>query len=195
MAAWQSTDDALEYAAGILRGERVELRAVRESDLACFAEWWNDPKLGLLQSMLALPVPQANQIERFREWSANKDRSSAAFSVVRRADQTLLGQVALTEINVLPRNATFAIMIAPEFQGAGYGTDTTRTALRWGFGELDLHRIGLSTFSFNTRAIAAYQRAGFTEEGRRREVIPHDGHRYDEVIMGILRREWEGTQR
>jgi RimJ/RimL family protein N-acetyltransferase len=40
------------------------------------------------------------------------------------------------------------------------------------------------------RAIAAYRKAGFTEEGRAREAVFHDGHWYDEVSMAILAREW-----
>ena len=38
--------------------------------------------------------------------------------------------------------------------------------------------------------IRAYQKAGFTEEGRHRESVLHDGRWYDEVLMSILDHEW-----
>lgn len=35
-----------------------------------------------------------------------------------------------------------------------------------------------------------YERAGFREEGRRREVVFLDGAWHDEIVMGLLRSEW-----
>jgi hypothetical protein len=36
----------------------------------------------------------------------------------------------------------------------------------------------------------AYQKAGFTVEGRQRESVLHDGRWYDSVLMSILDHEW-----
>ena len=58
--------------------------------------------------------------------------------------------------------------------------------LRYGFGELGLHRIELSVTGYNLRAIATYRRAGFVEEGRRRSAIFRSGAWHDEVRMAIL---------
>ena len=35
-----------------------------------------------------------------------------------------------------------------------------------------------------------WAKAGFTEEGRLRESVLHDGHWHDEVLMCILDHEW-----
>jgi RimJ/RimL family protein N-acetyltransferase len=64
--------------------------------------------------------------------------------------------------------------------------------LGYGFRELGLNRIELRTWAFNSRAIAAYTKAGFTVEGRRCEVLFHDGVFYDERIMSILAAEYFG---
>ena len=53
-----------------------------------------------------------------------------------------------------------------------------------------LHRIQLGVTSFNSAGIRAYQKAGFTEEGRQRESVLHDGRWYDSVLMSILDHEW-----
>jgi RimJ/RimL family protein N-acetyltransferase len=37
---------------------------------------------------------------------------------------------------------------------------------------------------------AAPRKVGFVEEGRAREAVFHDGHRYDEVSMAILAHDW-----
>ena len=55
---------------------------------------------------------------------------------------------------------------------------------------IGLHRVGLSVFSFNERAIRSYEKAGFRIEGRLREAISRDGRYWDEIQMGILRDDW-----
>jgi hypothetical protein len=58
------------------------------------------------------------------------------------------------------------------------------------FGGLGLHRIGLSVFSFNDRAIRSYRSCGFVVEGRAREAIWRDGRWWDEIAMSILDSDW-----
>jgi RimJ/RimL family protein N-acetyltransferase len=62
------------------------------------------------------------------------------------------------------------------------------------FRKLTLHRVALTVFEFNTRAIRAYQKCGFTVEGRARQAIFRDGRFWDEIHMSILAEEWEARQ-
>jgi RimJ/RimL family protein N-acetyltransferase len=66
--------------------------------------------------------------------------------------------------------------------------------LQHAFERLGLHRVGLAVFSYNTRAIRAYEKAGFRVEGRLREAIQRQGDYFDEVQMGILAGEWFAAQ-
>jgi RimJ/RimL family protein N-acetyltransferase len=45
-------------------------------------------------------------------------------------------------------------------------------------------------FEYNQRAIRSYEKAGFRLEGRQRQYIQREGHRWDLIYMGILREEW-----
>jgi len=78
-----------------------------------------------------------------------------------------------------------------EMWGVGYGTDSLRVILRFAFMELNLHRVSLGVFDYNLRAITAYEKVGFNLEGRERKRINRDDSRTDELIMGILKSEWE----
>ncbi len=53
-----------------------------------------------------------------------------------------------------------------------------------------VQEIELRTWSFNTWAVATYRRVGFAEEGRRRQVVFHQGRFHDQILMGILADEW-----
>ena len=50
----------------------------------------------------------------------------------------------------------------------------------------------LEIHSANERRIRAYRSCGFVEEGRMREHVWLGGAYTDNVIMGVLREEWEG---
>jgi len=63
------------------------------------------------------------------------------------------------------------------------------------FTRLALHRVALTVFEFNERAIRAYQKCGFVVEGRARQAIFRDGRFWDEIHMSILLEEWEARQR
>ena len=62
------------------------------------------------------------------------------------------------------------------------------------FGSLGLHRVALTVFAFNERAIRAYQRVGFVIEGRAREAIWRDGRWWDEIHMSILEPDWRAAR-
>lgn len=188
MGSWHTVDDAVAYGRGILSGEKVRLRETRETDYAQLADWWLDPGVSVLQTFWVRPTPPESVVEMMHGWSANSG-TGAGFAVETLDGATLIGHATLFGVDK-NRCATLAIVLGPPHWGSGYGTDTVRTLVRYGFAEMGLHRIQLETFSYNARAIAAYAKVGFVEEGRRRETRLHDGVWYDDVVMGLLENEW-----
>ena len=77
-----------------------------------------------------------------------------------------------------------------EHWGQGIGGEAMRLALNFAFNELNLHRIQLTVFAYNERAIALYEKLGFVREGVYREALHRDGQRYDMILYGLLRREY-----
>ena len=66
-----------------------------------------------------------------------------------------------------------------------------RALIRWGFDELNLHRIELSVDPSNAAAIRVYEKLGFRSEGCRREAHFSGGVYIDDLQMGLLRSEFE----
>jgi len=58
------------------------------------------------------------------------------------------------------------------------------------FGPLGLHRVELRTNPTNTRSRSVAQRLGFTQEGVLREAAAFPDERRDDVVYGLLAREW-----
>ena len=98
-----------------------------------------------------------------------------------------IGGAGLYDIAWPDRRAHLAIGIFDRrFWSHGYGTEAIRLLLRYGFDELQLHRIDLRVLEYNARAIRAYEKCGFVREGVERDSAFVDGAWHSDVIMGIL---------
>ncbi len=108
------------------------------------------------------------------------------WAVHRRADDEFLGEAVLNDIDLDNRSANFRVWLLPAHWGHGYGTEVATLALAHAFQALALHRVELSVFAFNPRAQRAYEKAGFTAEGRRRHALRWDDAWHDDLIMAAL---------
>jgi RimJ/RimL family protein N-acetyltransferase len=181
---------AFGYGDSILVGERVRMRGVRDDDLPTLAKWAMDPgRMATLSSRVA-PPSEAAAKERIAEWSANQDGDLGFAIETLDEPPVLIGTIGLWGAQAKDRCATLGIALGREHIGRGYGTDAMRVIVGYGFREMGLHRIQLSVAPFNPAGIRAYQKAGFVEEGRRRQAVLHDGRWYDDVLMSVLDHEW-----
>lgn len=119
-----------------------------------------------------------------------EDDSRRDFLLVSPAGE-IIGESVLNEIDWEAKCANFRIAIFHRADcSRGLGSWMTEKALEYAFEVLKLHRVELDVFSFNPRAIRAYEKAGFRREGVRREAIPCEGGYADDILMAILEQEW-----
>lgn len=72
----------------------------------------------------------------------------------------------------------------------GYGTATMRAGLDLCFRKWGLYRVWVDVPEYNTAARRMFERLGFTHEGTLRKSRPHEGARFDSVVMGMLSTEY-----
>ena len=185
---------AFSYGDSLLGGERVRLRPVLEDDLPTLAQWEMDLGRSVMLLERVAPPSEAAARERLAKWSANEGDDLGFTIVALDGPQPLVGHIIVFGIRAKDRLATIGIALGREYTGRGYGTDAMRIIVGYGFRELGLHRIQLSVAQYNPAGIRAYEKAGFVEEGRRRESVWHDGRWYDEIQMSILDHEWAARQ-
>ena len=108
----------------------------------------------------------------------------------------IIGESIINEIDTGLRSANFRICIFhSEECGKGIGSWAIRNAMEYAFEEIGLHRLELDVFSFNLRAVRAYENAGFRHEGVLRDAVK-DGEKYaDDILMAILEEEWRELYR
>lgn len=175
----------------LFTGRLVRLAAPRPDDHESFAHWSeNDAYLRIMDNDPARPI----SAEAHAAWEAPflQSPSSFMFRIRTLADDALIGLVALGDIQWMHQCAMVGIAIGdPEYWGKGYGSDALRLIVRYGFLELNLYRLWLTTIAYNERAVRAFEKVGFRREGAWRQMIHRDGQRFDVLHFGLLRPEWE----
>jgi RimJ/RimL family protein N-acetyltransferase len=172
----------------MLTGERVTLRAAREDDLdqlyelAAELETWEERSPAAPR-----PLSRPEYAERFTK-SLTEPGEGASFVI--EADGEVLGRCDIFDFDPLARNAEVGIALRAAARGQGYGTDALRVLVRYAFERRNLHRVYLGAIASNVGALASYRKVGFVEEGRRREHAWVRGSYQDEIVMGLLRSDW-----
>lgn len=190
MAELKDVKGAFDYGDSILVGERVRLRGLRDDDLPTLARWDSDPGRMATASNWGVPPSEAGATERNRTWCAN-DKDDLGFVIETLDDPpVLVGNVGHFGTRPKDRCATIGVAFGGEHLGLGYGTDAVRVIVAYALREMGLHRIQLEVAPYNPAGIRADEKAGFVEEGRRRDAVFHDGRWYDEVMMSVLDHEW-----
>jgi RimJ/RimL family protein N-acetyltransferase len=175
----------------LLRGSRLWLTALNRSDAPIIARWEYDNEfLRLLDSSPAHPRSE-DEILRWME-GEQKSRNNFLFGIRLVDSDELIGWVELDGVQWTHQTSYVGIGIGNRaYWGKGYGSEAMRLVLQFAFNELNLHRVHLTVFSYNPRAIRMYENLGFQREGVYREYLHRDGQRYDMLLYGLLRREWE----
>ena len=175
----------------LLCGNRVRLTALTQSDLPTVVQWHQNPEfLRLFDAFPAYPKTET----ALAQWLEDTHKATDAFLfAVRSLDSDdLIGYVELDKILWTHQVSGVSIAIGEaKHRGKGYGYEVMQLVLQFAFDELNLHRIQLTVFSYNERAIALYEKLGFHREGVYREHLQRDGRRYDMYLYGLLRSEWK----
>lgn len=175
----------------LFQGELVRLTAAgSDADAETMAGWSRDSEF--LRLLDDDPV-QPWSVKRVKEdWAEEPKHNQFPFLIRTLADDRLIGFIGLFGVRWTHGDAWVGIGIGDRaYWGKGYGSDAMRVALRFAFTELNLHRVSLFLFDYNTRALRSYEKVGFVVEGRLRQAMARGGQRQDDLCMGILRDEWE----
>lgn len=182
----------------LLHGQKVCLTAENPAVMAAaFARWELDTKFFRLFDTEPLRLSSEKKIKEGLEQNLDKDEpGNISFAIQAIEDSKMIGFIGLFALSWKDRDALVAIGIGERtYWGKGYGTEAMDLLLEYAFLELNLRRIGLIVFEYNTRAIRSYEKCGFIPEGRIRGAIMRDGQRWDWLVMGLLREEWEARQK
>ncbi|MCU1685878.1 MAG: family acetyltransferase [Amycolatopsis sp.] len=176
----------------MIRGETIGLRARHETDVAILhSELYNDVETrSKADSRPWRPIPPGSSTAPHKVTDPSDD--TASFSVVRLADDELVGEALLWSIDPHNREAHLGLSLRPAFRGQGLSVDIAAALCQYGFAIRGLHRLQVDTLATNEPMIRASTKSGFVLEGTRRLAAWVNGEFVDEVFLGLLASEWRG---
>ena len=178
----------------MLIGPRVTLRALQRDDLPLLWAFNNDLAVELAGGGDP-PMPQRYEqlVATFDQRAAQGGRDNADFAI--EVDGRFIGTCSLYGEDHTARTTELGIGIGDKtYWGQGYGREAVGLLLEYAFRYRNYRRVWLRVIANNERGIRAYRACGFVEEGRQREHVYSDGAYHDQVVMGILRTEWEAAR-
>lgn len=165
----------------------VRLRPVRQEDSSLLFEWINNHELVVLNAPFR-PISMAEHQKWFD--SLGLRRNIAFFMIEDISSGLAIGSCQLINIHDVHRSAELQIRIGRfDFQNKGAGSEAVRLLIEHGFDTLKLHRIMLHVFSTNLRAINAYKKCGFQQEGVLRDAAFIEGQWLDVLVFGMISTE------
>jgi RimJ/RimL family protein N-acetyltransferase len=170
----------------------VTLRAFEPDDVPALADYLNHPALSGRRYIPwefddTLPLPRKKVESIYERWSG--DEKALHLAVVFRETGVLVGH---TNCDwgwdaFCPR---LAVVIAPECQRKGLGSEVARLMLAYLFENSPAHVVTAGFASWNDPARGFAHRLGLMENGAFRRVGIRNGAYVDWVVADILRREW-----
>ena len=176
----------------------VRLESFTETDFPQLISWLGSERLLKEWSGPTFTFPlTADQLHGYLQ-DANAPQRSERF-VYKAIDcetGATVGHVSLDFINWDERTARITRVLVgnTEQRGQGYGRAMINAVLNIGFGELDLQRITLGVYEFNTPAIRCYHRCGFQHVGTLRHVVRYHDEYWSSVEMCLLKDQWQPAQ-
>lgn len=134
-------------------------------------------------------VSQEEQVEWFTNLS--KSRKQRRYSIVKIADDELVGVIRVDQIDLVNRNCEIGADVIPSMRRLGIAFEAYGMIINYLFGNLGMHRLHLFTLESNNAAINLYQKLGFRKEGILRESISRNGSFANLYMMALLSQDWK----
>lgn len=171
--------------------KKIILRALTLKDLEKTLAWHNQDDIVEFYSGHPFPVNSEMEIKWYDK-ILTSNFPLTIFGIETIDSKKLIGLSMLKDINLVNRNAEFAIYIGDlEHRGKGLSKEATLLTFDFAFNKLGLNRVFLKVRIDNVKAINLYKSLGMIEEGNLRNSVFKNGVFHNELIFSILKEEFD----
>ena len=180
----------------IIKGKKVTLRAVEESDMELLRVLINEPEIERMVVGRSFPVSSYQQKKWFEEKGHSTD--DLLRLIIETEKDGAVGMICLGEfdwINRVAHRSDIKILPSKETENS-ISIDAMNALFKYAFDELNLNRIEGSVLDYNEQAIAMNKLLGFEFEGTQRQAVYKNGEYHDLILLSMLRDDFkEGARK
>ena len=174
-----------------LESERLHLKKLRPQDASGIRYLRSHPKVMTYMDAdvhETLDISQsfiAENLERYQQ------QRGLFWTIFEKATSKFVGDFAFWNIVTDHHRAEIGYTLKPEFWGKGYMSEAMNRLLRFGFENLQLHRVEADINPANESSRKLLLKAGFQKEAYFRENRYFNGKYIDSEIYALLAREFQ----
>lgn len=178
----------------MFEGKFVKLRALEEEDLKLLRIWRNSLHIRKTTREFRL-LDMINQKNWFESIHSVFPPKEIMFGVLNKKNK-LIGVTGLTYIDWKNRHAEISVYLYfKNWQKTKQATDTIKIITKYGFEELNLHRLWVEIFSIATENIQLFEKLKFVREGHLREKLWRNGKWWNSTIYSKLDTEYANEKK
>ena len=166
----------------------MKLRKLEEKDIDRMLMWMHDPEINK-NFLTDFSKYDRENVKQFVNNAISKENINLA--CVDEQDN-YLGTVSLKNINLISKNAEYAISFLANAHGTGAAAFATKEILNIAFFELGLERVYLNVLDENKRANRFYKKIGFIYEGEFKKHLYLHGEFKNLRWYRMLKEEYKG---
>ncbi|MEJ2248108.1 MAG: GNAT family protein [Candidatus Lokiarchaeota archaeon] len=176
--------------ATFISGKIIDLIPPNKEHSKLYKKWFNDPEV---RKYLRNPTPRTLEaIKKRRDRVEEGTKTHISFEVWHKNDKCPIGLGGFNHINWINRNSNIFLNIGDKnYWGKHIATEVVKLLLKYGFEELNFHKIYSGVFTPNIPSWSVAEKLGFKFEGILKDEVYVDGRYYDAKKYGLLKREWQ----
>ncbi len=167
----------------------MRIQKLSKDHLQTRYEWLNHPKIFQHMNM-QYPI----SLLETEDWYNRIYNNTSRIDLVFFEKNDIVAMTGLTSINTVDGLAEFYIMVSPDHQSKGIGSNSTIYTINYAFHNFNIHKIYLYTNNFNEKANSLYEKLGFSIEGVLKKHKFKNGQYIDRCIYGLLKDDWKNSE-
>lgn len=171
--------------------ERLRLRAHRPDDLDPLLDYYSNPEVARYIPWEPWSRAEAEDRLQKRLRRIGIDGQDSALGLIVERDHCVIGDVVLWPADETLERGWLGWAFRPDASGHGYATEAVRALIAVAFENCRMRRVVAQLDSRNTASAKLCERVGMKKEAHLREDFWTKGEWTDNVIYGLLAREWQ----
>ena len=178
---------------------KINLRKVIKEDIARINQWLADDKIAENwfgrysygdPAHLGYHPENANAFSE-QQWTETFSNPEHIIFSIYTTNDVHIGESHIAIEESLGDGQISILIGDREMWHKGYGTSALTATVEKAFTDFGLFRIWADIPEYNEFALRMFEHLGFRHEGTLRKSRPHEGSRYDSIIMGMLSNEYK----
>jgi RimJ/RimL family protein N-acetyltransferase len=177
----------------MIEGKYLKMVGMDSSHFDFMLELLNNLEIAKMEGRIEAPLTIEQQKRWFEKQSLNSDFHP--WIAIDKEKSIPIGYFSFKFISKIPRIGHIGIKLDPKSQGKGFGNDILRSLSNFYFNKYDIHKLVSHIAEYNIGSQKLFIRdCGWKKEGLLKKTIYHNGEYYDQVLIGLLKSEFQNNE-